>query len=577
MKVSEITREAAVLGAAGAALILLGLPAIQRQLVDPSANAYLWQRESVIAALLFGYGAVVSLLAVWSQVLGMRGSSLRQALHRRRTEINSLIRNRLFNGIRYAFGSRQQVCWLIVAVVVGIAVRGYFLLQPMRFDESNTFLVFVNREFLRIFFYPFPNNHVLHTILVKITTSLFGAHPLTIRIPAFLAGVLAIPLIFCVTRVLLRGRSAVFATVAAAVFPYLILYSTTARGYTLMVLFTLSLAFVAALTARAPSKAASAILSLIAALGILAVPSMVFPVAGVYLWLTCLLFIHGNTVREVLREFLIPCALLTVGLVALFYTPVIFVSKGVAPLISNEYVAAEPSAIFFHKLPGHVSGTLSDFIRDVPGPILYGWLALMFMGAYRACRRREWPILLLLPAALIVSAVLLLWKHAIPFPRTWIFLLPLALILANAGWNHVLEKLSPALRGRVQGGFVFAAVYYAAWLVSTNAVAAYDDTGTFPNAPAVADYLEPLMHNGDKVRAAIPVNYPLYFYLWYNGERDFHGEPSADKKEFVIVQRDSYAFDLTPDEPVVKLAQIGDATVYQTVPDEASEPQPSDD
>ena len=51
----------------------------------------------------------------------------------------------------------------------------------------------------------------------------------------------------------------------------------------------------------------------------------------------------------------------------------------------------------------------------------------------------------------------------------------------------------------------------------------------------------------------------------------------ADKKEFVIVQRDSYAFDLTPDEPVVKLAQIGDATVYQTVPDEASEPQPSDD
>ena len=577
MRLPGLTWEAAALSAAGAGLLFLSIPGVQRQFIDPSANAYLWQRQSVLSALALGYGGVLCVLGIWSSVLGMRGGSLRQTLRQHFSEICALIRNNLLEGFRHAFVSRRQAGWLLVVLVVGIAVRAYFLMQPMRYDESNTFLVFVNRDLLQLFFYPFPNNHVLHTILVKMTTEVLGAHPPTIRLPAFLAGVLSIPLVFCLGRVLLREGSALFATVVVAVFPYLILYATTARGYTLMVLFTLLLAVVGALTARAPSKAASTILSIIAALGILTVPSMAFPVAGVYLWLTFLFFIHGNKLRHVLGNFVVPCALLTAGLVALFYTPVIFVSKGIAPVIANEHVAAQPSEVFFRRLPEHLAGTFSDFVRDVPSPILYGGLALMGIGAYRAGRRSDWATLLLLPAALAASALLLLWKHAIPYPRTWIFLLPLALILANAGWNQCVEKLSSRIRWRIHRGFIFAAACYAVWLVSTNAIARYDDTGTFATAPAVANYLDPLMQEGDKVNAAIPVNYPLYFYLWYNGERDFRGEAAPGKKEFVVVQRDSWLFEPTHDEPVVKLTEVDDATVYQAVPDQTSVKQKTGD
>jgi hypothetical protein len=369
--------EAVGLGAGGICLLLLSLPGVLQQVLDPAQNAYLWRRAGVLGQLLFAYGMFFFFLGLWSAILRARGSSLRDGLQRRFSEIRVLLQNDLWRGARRACLPEAQVRWLLVVLCVGVGIRGYFLAQPMRYDESNTFLHFVNGDVLQMFFYPFPNNHVFHTILVKFTTAVLGAHPATIRLPAFVAGVASIPLIFCVARVLLPERSPVFASVAMAIFPYVVLYSTTARGYTLMVLFTLLLVLVGALTARRPSKAASTILAIIAALGILTLPSMAFPVAGVYLWLASVYLIQGHTLRGVVRDFIAPCAFLTAGVTAVLYTPVILVSEGVAAVVSNKYVAAQSSEKFFTRLPHHLLETIGDFSRDVPGPVLVFGLALM--------------------------------------------------------------------------------------------------------------------------------------------------------------------------------------------------------
>lgn len=554
---------------------MLGASGAYVQLLHPSENAYLWQRTDVLRALLIAYGAALLGLAIWIHVLTRRGRPLGTVLSRHFAEVRWLLRQAFFVISWRAVIAPRQLRVLLIVLCLGVVVRGYFLSQPMRYDEANTFLNFVNGNLLQLFFYPFPNNHVLHTIFVKLSTAVLGASPQTIRLPAFLAGIVLIPLVFCVGRALLRGRSAAFAALALAVCPYLILYSTNARGYTLMIFFTLLLVLVGVAAAAAPSKAAAIVLSALAALGFLTVPSMAFPVAGVYLWLTCLWFMRGNTIRDILRNFVVPVALLTVAFTAILYTPVIFVSKGIDALVDNRYVAARPSDLFFHQLPRHLGQTLVDFSRDIPGPLLFACAALMLVGFYRAIRRRDWPMLLLLPAALVGSAVLLLFKHAIPFPRTWIFLLPLSLILANAGWVYLLDKFSVGVRLRVHRGFVFAGVCYAVWLMATNAIARYPDTGAFPEAAEVARYLRPIMNEGDKVRAAIPADYPLYFYLWYYDARDYRGEPAADEAEFVIVQKNNYDFETPIDTPMVKLADMGEAAVYQAAPDHpASERTP---
>jgi hypothetical protein len=47
--------------------------------------------------------------------------------------------------------------WLLVAIMVGTALRVYFALtQPLRYDEAFTFLYFVNGDLSQLFFIPCP-------------------------------------------------------------------------------------------------------------------------------------------------------------------------------------------------------------------------------------------------------------------------------------------------------------------------------------------------------------------------------------------------------------------------------------
>jgi hypothetical protein len=165
---------------------------------------------------------------------------------------------------------RHAATWLALIVVIGATVRSFFLAQSMRYDEAYTFLNFVKGGLLDHFFYPLPNNHVLHTLLVRISVGLLGSHPVAIRLPAVLAGLLAIPLTFCLSRSLsANNRSGFSAAALVAVFPYLILYDTMARGYSLVVLLSLCLVALGVRVIEHPSRRLCSLMALVIALGVL--------------------------------------------------------------------------------------------------------------------------------------------------------------------------------------------------------------------------------------------------------------------------------------------------------------------
>ncbi len=113
-----------------------------------------------------------------------------------------------------SFKNKSGIIWIVFALSLGIFVRAYFLSQPMRYDESYTFLHFINKDIMSVFYYPLPNNHVLHSILTKISTYIWGANPISIRLVAFLAGTLSIILIYRLSRAL--GQSGMFAAFSIA-------------------------------------------------------------------------------------------------------------------------------------------------------------------------------------------------------------------------------------------------------------------------------------------------------------------------------------------------------------------------
>ena len=144
--------------------------------------------------------------------------------------------------LRALAGTRKDALTLLTATLLAGAARAFFMFQPMRLDEAYTFLYYLNvgRD---PFYYNVPNNHVFHTLLAKIAVLIGGMEPLVIRFPAFVAGVLCIPVIYFVAKSF-NKKTGLLAALGMAVFPYMILYSTMARGYSLIVLLTLLLILV---------------------------------------------------------------------------------------------------------------------------------------------------------------------------------------------------------------------------------------------------------------------------------------------------------------------------------------------
>lgn len=130
---------------------------------------------------------------------------------------------------------RAESIWpllvLTLVTLLGIALRVLYLGEPPRYDESFTYIEFAKRSLIHVFaYYPAPNNHILHTALVWISCRVFSGSLWAMRLPALLAGIAAIPLIYITTRKLAgRGAGLLAAGLMAISGPF-ILYSVNARG-----------------------------------------------------------------------------------------------------------------------------------------------------------------------------------------------------------------------------------------------------------------------------------------------------------------------------------------------------------
>ena len=88
----------------------------------------------------------------------------------------------------------------VVAVLLGViafAIRLAHVRQTMRHDEAYTFLHYATAPLASALSdYTYPNNHLFHTLLVWISTRLFGPSEVAIRLPAFFFGMLLVPAVY---------------------------------------------------------------------------------------------------------------------------------------------------------------------------------------------------------------------------------------------------------------------------------------------------------------------------------------------------------------------------------------------
>ena len=438
--------------------------------------------------------------------------------------------------------------WLTLAAIttLAIVIRWAPLFQPIRYDEAATWLDYASQPLVRsLSDYRFPNNHLFHTLLVHVVALLFGSAPWALRLPAFIAGILVVPLTWAAGRALYSPSAGLLAATLAATSASLVLYSTNARGYTTLCSLTLLAVLTAARLPRRDNTIAWAELALVGALGIWTIPVMLYPLGGVVLWLWAEAR-AGDTVIEprAMAQRLQWTALATGCVAAVLYLPVI-ARSGITLVIGNRFVRPQSRASFFAGLPDFFGAVWSDWTRGWPwwlaALVAFGIIVATVLRGARARRSVS-----LAGAAILAATLLLLLNGRIPYVRVWLYLLPLALIGAGGGVTHLwrwLALLVPAPRRRAAGRLALAVAIILVGaggtlgLTRSRVVWMADDTGVFPDAAAVASQLLARAAAGDRVIATAPADLPLAYYL----SRDARGRsllaatPDSAPRIWVVV------------------------------------------
>lgn len=440
---------------------------------------------------------------------------------------------------------RSHLLWLSGITALGVLLRLAFLDQPIRYDEAFTFLEYASRGLeYSISTYTLPNNHLLHTALVALTTRLLGDSLFAIRLPAFLAGVMLAPVSYLATRLPYGRKAALLAAGLVSASSGLIEYSTNARGYSLVCLFTVALFGLGAYVRQRPNSAGWLLLATVGALGLFTLPTMLFPLGAVMLWLgISWLFREPKHSSPAGFLFSLLAAGLATGLMTIaLYSPALVMS-GIGQITSARAIAAadwDRTASDLIRLAGD---TVGYWARDVPAVI--GVVIVGGIVAYFILRRK------IEDTRVPLAFTVLLWSAAVTFALrrvtlkagVWLFLLPLVIMWASAGLAHLYSRIPGRSARRMDFAFslgvMLTSIGLGVGVIRSNSVMTSTETGTFRSAEEVVLYLEETLRPGDRVVAYLPSDYPLRYYFERRGLDPSYfyqrGQPADFERALVIV------------------------------------------
>lgn len=324
--------------------------------------------------------------------------------------------------------------WVLLTLsLLGGALRYRFLFQPILSDEADTFLSYASRPlYVGLSWYSAPNNQLFHTLLVHFAWRLFGEQEWAIRLPAFLAGILLIPMTYWAARVLYDKHSALIAASLVTATPTLIGYSAYARGYTMICVLFLLLLITGQYLLGHANKPAWVLWALFAALGLYTIPVMSYAVGTAALWLVLSSSrIERGRPRSQFLASLASAVALAAAVTTLLYLPVV-VASGWKPLFFNPWVQTKGFAYLFANFQESVSRTWHEWTTDIPAPLV-SVLTVGFVTALALYRRTPWYRVGVPVAAALCIPALLLVQRVVPGPRVWLFLLPLCAAVSGAG------------------------------------------------------------------------------------------------------------------------------------------------
>ncbi len=424
--------------------------------------------------------------------------------------------------------------FVALVILVGAALRLSQMGLGVIHDEAFTYVAYAEKPVGFILSnFASPNNHILHTLLVKLSTALFGVHLWSLRLPALLAGILVMPLFYVFVRLMFNRYIALLSLSFVAASGALIEYSALARGYSLTWLFMLCALLAGRHFAKSNNLVSALLVALFNALGMWSVTTMIYSVIACYVWLFLYLATsYDSSLRK--RNVRLLISLLSFVLItSMLYAPVIIVHS-VDQLFQHPAVGENTWANF---IASHQDKTfeLWAYFTDTAAT----WISIAGMAglAYAAYISSKYRLLLV---SLIVGAVPLVVAQAlIGPPRVWTYVLFNLHLSSGIAIFYLLkliqERMLPKLSKRVRTVAASCIVLVGmGWL---GLAGMKDRLERFPDVRNAAEWFNGLLQPGDRILVSTPQDAPFEFYLAVQGiDRNVLGrDHPASGRTYVLV------------------------------------------
>lgn len=372
--------------------------------------------------------------------------------------------------------------------VIGLLIRAYQLDKPIRYDESFTYLEY-GRSYIGYISmnYSYPNNHILHSIFVRISTIILGNDLWVIRLPAFIGGIVVLIFTFFVGRKWFGLKAGILALSLVVCSELLIGYSVNARGYSLQVTLFLLVVFLA--LGNQKTNGRWLLIVILNAFGFWLIPSYIFCLAVLFF-----LVVVKNGFQPRLLLFFILSILLSL----LFYLPVLAYS-GIDSLLNNAITKSCDSLNFLQCFYKNISAI---YLKLTPGEgIMQLFIFLVFI-ATSILKKTKW---ISIGIIVLLSLMIVILGNNIP-PRVFVFMIPITALLFSGAFSGSLNQLKPKL-------FIpFILIPFVSWSIYKDK--RFDYEIVLNDLPELIGDLK--SKNAVGVISKIPLDYPVRYYLSKN-------------------------------------------------------------
>lgn len=401
----------------------------------------------------------------------------------------------LDRGLRQPEPGGWSAKWSLGGLVcLALALRLRALEVGPWFDEIDTWVHYARQPLGSIVTtFDSQNQHLLYSVLARLSILAIGDGVFALRLPAALLGVLCIPALWSFGRLISGQREALFAAALLCVSYHHIWFSQNARGYTGLLLFTLlgSAAFLRMLGQREPDNLrgpwaygiwmALAVTTHATAILAIAAHGLVWLAlaikrrsAGSNRWRPGLGFLFAITLAVLFHALVLP---------QFFETLLAPTMPGQATEWKNPlWLAQETISALNQGLPG---GTLL-----LVGGVLVGSLGLVSIA------RQSLAILAVLLLGSLLTAVAMVATHHNLWPRLFFFSAGFYVLIAIRGFAAWVALTARAGLESMRGGLLTAVLTLVCLLSATMLPIVWQPKQDYQGA---LEYVEAARESGDVV------------------------------------------------------------------------------